>query len=43
MSVMTVLGPISSDSLGITLSHEHLFIGLRNQFTEFDNLFDNTE
>lgn len=37
MSVMTVLGPISSESLGITLSHEHLFIDLRNQFTEFED------
>jgi phosphotriesterase-related protein len=36
-SVMTVRGPVSADSLGITLPHEHLFIDLRNQFTEFEN------
>jgi hypothetical protein len=34
-SVMTVCGPVSADSLGIILSHEHLFIDLRNQFSEF--------
>lgn len=36
-SVMTVLGPVSVDSLGITLSHEHLLLDLRNQFTEFSD------
>ncbi len=35
--VMTVLGPIHAESLGITLAHEHLFIDLRNQFTEFED------
>ncbi len=35
--VMTVLGPINAESLGITLAHEHLFIDLRNQFAEFDD------
>lgn len=34
MSVMTVLGPISGDRLGIVLPHEHIFIDLRNQFNE---------
>lgn len=34
MSVMTVLGPMERDSLGITLPHEHLFIDLTCQFTE---------
>lgn len=38
MSVMTVLGSISPDSLGITLPHEHLFIDLSNQFTEFGDV-----
>lgn len=33
-SVMTVLGPIEPDSLGVTLPHEHLFLDLTNQFTE---------
>ncbi len=37
MSVMTVTGPVETDSLGITLAHEHLFIDLRNQFTEFSD------
>ena len=32
---MTVTGPIEADDMGITLSHEHCFIDLRNQFTEF--------
>ncbi|MHB1356503.1 MAG: phosphotriesterase family protein [Anaerolineae bacterium] len=34
MSVMTVLGPVAAFTLGITLPHEHLFIDLRNQYTE---------
>ncbi|HEY3415563.1 MAG TPA: phosphotriesterase-related protein [Armatimonadota bacterium] len=34
MSVMSVTGPISVEALGITLPHEHLFIDLRNQYTE---------
>ena len=37
MEVMTVTGPIDADTLGITLSHEHLLLDLRNQFTEFDD------
>lgn len=36
-SVMTVCGLVSADSLGIVLPHEHLFIDLRNQFTEFED------
>ncbi len=32
---MTVTGPISVNDLGIILPHEHLFIDLRNQFTDF--------
>lgn len=35
MSVNTVCGQITADQLGVVLSHEHLFIDLRNQFTEF--------
>lgn len=34
MSVMTALGPVQSDKLGIVLSHEHIFIDLRNQFSQ---------
>ena len=29
---MTVLGPVASTALGVTLPHEHLFLDLRNQF-----------
>src|SRR5687768_3451337 len=32
--VRTVSGDIPVDALGITLTHEHLFMDLRNQFTE---------
>lgn len=35
MSVMTVCGPIPADRLGVVLAHEHIFIDIRNQFTEF--------
>ncbi len=34
MSVMTVLGLVKPDKLGIVLPHEHVFIDLRNQFSE---------
>ena len=37
MSIMTVLGPVEADSIGITLPHEHIFIDIRNQFTEFSD------
>jgi phosphotriesterase-related protein len=37
MPIMTVTGPIDPDALGVVLPHEHLFIDLRNQFTEFAN------
>ena len=37
MSIMTVTGPIALDQMGITLPHEHVFIDLRNQFTEFSD------
>jgi len=37
MDLMTVTGPVAKDSLGVVLPHEHLFIDLRNQFTEFDD------
>lgn len=33
MSVTTVLGQITREALGITLSHEHIFINLLNEFT----------
>src|SRR5690242_61631 len=35
MDLMTVTGPVARDKLGVILPHEHLFIDLRNQFTEF--------
>ncbi len=37
MSVMTVTGDVASEALGVVLPHEHMFIDLRNQFTEFKN------
>ena len=37
MDVMTVTGGVARDALGVVLPHEHLFIDLRNQFTEFDD------
>lgn len=33
--INSVTGPVSLDSLKVVLPHEHLFIDLRNQFTEF--------
>jgi len=37
MPVMTVTGLKDIDALGIILPHEHLFLDLRNQFSEFDD------
>ena len=37
MAVMTVTGPVELDEMGITLSHEHCFVDLRNQFVEFSD------
>ena len=37
MDLMTVTGAVSPDKLGVILPHEHLFIDLRNQFTEFQD------
>lgn len=37
MSIMTVTGSIEVDQMGVTLPHEHLFIDLRNQFSEFSD------
>jgi phosphotriesterase-related protein len=34
MDLMTVTGLVKRDQLGVILPHEHLFIDLRNQFTE---------
>lgn len=38
MSIQTVTGSIQIEDMGITLPHEHMFIDLRNQFTEFSDL-----
>jgi phosphotriesterase-related protein len=35
MAVITVTGPVAKEALGLTLAHEHLFLDLRNQFSEF--------
>lgn len=37
MSIQTVTGVIEIEEMGITLPHEHMFIDLRNQFTEFSD------
>jgi phosphotriesterase-related protein len=37
MSLMTVTGPIEVNKMGVVLPHEHMFIDLRNQFTEFSD------
>ncbi len=37
MAIQTVTGVIDVKDLGITLPHEHMFIDLRNQFTEFSD------
>jgi len=34
MRVVTVLGEIKPDALGVTLAHEHLLLDLRNQYAE---------
>jgi phosphotriesterase-related protein len=36
-TVMTVVGPVDVDTLGVTLPHEHFLSDARNQFTEFDD------
>lgn len=38
MSVMTVLGPVEADKLGVVLPHEHFFVDLRFRFTEPDEI-----
>ena len=35
MSVMTVCGPMPGNALGVISPHEHIFIDIRNQFSEF--------
>jgi len=35
MSVMTVCGPLPGNALGVISPHEHIFIDIRNQFSEF--------
>ena len=31
-SVMTVLGPVDADELGVTLPHEHVFLDLTREY-----------
>ncbi len=42
-AVMTVTGPISSDRLGFTLVHEHIYVDLRKDYWSSDRLLNNTE
>ena len=37
MSVMTVRGEVDGGSLGVVSPHEHIFIDIRNQFSEFSD------
>jgi phosphotriesterase-related protein len=41
--VNTVLGPVSPDDLGVTLSHEHIFIDLRFDGTGVDGVLDDVD
>jgi len=41
--VNTVLGPISPDDLGVTLTHEHIFIDLRFDGTGVDGVLDDVD
>ena len=41
--IMTVTGPISSDQLGFTLVHEHLFLDSRRDMPEDNNLLNDPE
>ena len=38
MAIMTVTGKVSKDNLGIVSPHEHVYIDIRNQFREFDDI-----
>src|SRR5204862_1524024 len=41
--VNTVLGPVSPDDLGVTLTHEHIFIDLRFDGTGVDGVLDDVD
>ena len=43
MRVMTVLGPVSPDALGTTLTHEHIIIDLRHSAYAFDAILDDVD
>ncbi len=43
MRVNTVLGPVSPDDLGVTLTHEHIFIDLRFDGTGVDGVLDDVD
>ena len=38
--IMTVLGPVAADTLGIVLPHEHLLCDMRRVTGNFDHLVD---
>ena len=40
MRVSTVLGPVQPEDLGVTLTHEHIFIDLRFDGTGVDGVLD---
>src|SRR6185436_2666909 len=43
MRIMTVMGPIDPERLGVTLMHEHTIIDLRHSTFRFDALLDDVE
>ncbi len=43
MRVMTVLGPVSPEALGVTLTHEHILIDLRHSAYAFDAILDDVD
>ena len=42
-SVMTVKGPVSSDQLGLTLTHEHLFCDLTRDASGYNSMLNDPE
>ena len=43
MRVMTVLGPVAPEALGVTLTHDHLIIDLRHSLYAFDAVLKDVE
>jgi len=41
--IMTVLGPVNSEELGVTLPHEHIIVDLRHSVMGFDAILDDAD